>query len=128
MDKEKLRRVREVLEDIFKKNEDELKKVGVVVSTGNATYDMLDAVMKLKIIDFEDGEQADLDKMMWERYAQMYGMEKDWYGKTFKNDGKEYKIVGINPNKRSKPVIVDVNGKRYLVDERTIKMMMEMQK
>ena len=51
MNRAKIRNVREVLDRVMAQHADEFRKAGVLISTGNASFGMTDAKMRLFITD-----------------------------------------------------------------------------
>lgn len=116
MDREKIKNVRVVLDKILNQHRDELKNIGISVNLGNASFDNVSANIKISIVDIgEGGKVVDLRKTDWDRYAEMHGLKKEWLGQNLTMNGREYKIVGLDVKKRKNPVIVESNGKTFVV-------------
>jgi hypothetical protein len=48
-------------------------------------------------------------------YAGLYNLQADDLGKSFTVRGHKYTIVGLDPKKRTRPVIVEKDGKDYVM-------------
>jgi hypothetical protein len=52
----------------------------------------------------------------WDLYCAMFGLKKVWMGKTLLSNGKKVKIIGLLPNRRAWPVLVEsTQGKELLM-------------
>lgn len=76
------------------------KKFGVDIEGGNGTYagDTGSLKLNFKVA----GKNIEAER--WKEYAQMYGLNKSWIGKTFTDKGATYTIVGLRSG-RSRYVV-----------------------
>lgn len=66
----------------------------------------------------------------WDGWAWLYGIHKDWYGKTVNVTGAGPCIIrGIKPKAKKYPIIVEKisNGKRYKCNQTFIKENLELE-
>lgn len=95
-----------------KKIEAALAEIGqnynVTFNVGRITYSSTDstASARLKFETKTDGSGAVVDRaaQAWVKNCQYYGLKQEWLNQTFKAKADEYKIVGLQLNKRRFPV------------------------
>lgn len=115
MNRDKIKMVRMVVDNILKLHKADFEKAGITISTGSATFGDVDASMKLKILDLDSsGKAVDLRAKQWNTYAELYGMKKEWLGKLVMLSGRPFTIVGLDMKKRKNPVIIESMGKTYI--------------
>ena len=125
MDRIKIKNVGEVLDRIFSQHKDDFEKAGIKVTRGNSSFNEVSATIKVSVLDLVgNGQAVDLGKLKWEKYSDIYGMKKEWYGKSVKMNGRDYTIVGLEPKKRINNVIVECNGKKYLISPEQVTLRM----
>jgi hypothetical protein len=95
------------------------KANGVSIKTGNARFDDATATFKLNVASLmSDGTVVDTARRDYQQYAEVYGLKPEWLDQTFStmSDGT-YKIIGLLPNRRKKPVSVANirTGKKYIM-------------
>jgi hypothetical protein len=101
---------------------DALKSVaepyGVTVKRGRATYYTEDGRIEFKVTF----ALADSDRRLFESQARYYGLQAEDFGREFTHPtGKKFRIVGINPRARTRPIIVESDGKKYDMAEDIVK-------
>lgn len=104
-----------VLTDVRAALEVVAKKHGLGVVQRKSAYDMIIPKFELHLLDKKAG--AGIEQQLFERSAELLGLEKADFGKTFVASGKQYTISGMAPNpfRKSKPVIATrADGKRYV--------------
>lgn len=106
-----LKEFREDFQEAVKSLEE---KYGIIIQAKGITYEPSQFHFKVEVKNGstkEDVYQSDFN-----RYCSMYGLNQDDYMRTFTNQGQEYQIVGINPNKRKNSIIIKQvsNGKEYI--------------
>lgn len=93
-------------------------KYGIKVMGRTARVDAADGTYKFNIsYATPEGSATKLkkDEENFRFYANgsNTNLNPDWFGKKFRSGVNVYKIVGYNPKKRAKPVMLDCNGKSY---------------
>lgn len=103
------------------------EKYGVVIEPKKITYDSSSFVFKVEVLNGTN--QEDIKKENFERYCELYGLEKSDYGRTFKQGSSEFKIIGIDLGRRKKCIeLLDVrSGKQYVCPPNTIPFVWERQ-
>jgi hypothetical protein len=83
--------------------------------SGSISYNDQSFTMKIAITaNAADGKAVSKQELDWDKYANVYSLDKTLLGKSILMNGKPYKIVGLNPKKRVKPVVIEGNGKTYI--------------
>ena len=101
------------------------KKYGISIRTGNGSYSQLAASFKVELAVIGKGQEGEDPAVIrgaaaWHRSAPLYsmdGLQADWLGKSFESGGVTFTIVGLDPRKRTRPVLMrksDAPGKLYL--------------
>lgn len=102
--------------DITAALEEVAAKYNVVFTPGNAKYTDLTASLTLKMA-LQTGESEtplDADAVEYRRSCGFFQLKESWLFEIFRLDGKTYKVVGLKPNNRRYPVIVEAtSGARY---------------
>ena len=93
------------------------KRNNVKITRGNGRYGG-SASIKLDIEPLNANGQVDFRQTTegknFVRYATSYGLEESWLGKTFKSNGKSFKIIGLNTRASKMPIqAVTSNGTGY---------------
>lgn len=105
------------------------KELGVTFNVGNARYNETAATIKVEVATFgKKGEVRDRAAADFEKYAGLFGLKPSWLGKTFDRFGVRYKIVGLRTKAHKFPVIVESNGKRYKMDDESVRIRMQEKK
>ncbi len=125
MDRERCKAIRGLLQQILPLYADEFKQIGVSVRDGNAKFDTIigTATFKLEFVDLADnGEKVDIFAENFKRQAQYYGLNPEILGKKFtdKMRGNEFTVVGLNPAKRKKCILISDGNKTYITTPETI--------
>ncbi len=77
---------------------------GLSAELGNASYSADKATFKLNIVT---GDGSEAKEKEWNMYARMFDLPENLIGKSFKNKGRTFTIVGIAPRSRKFPVLVE---------------------
>ncbi len=98
------------------------KKFNLEFATESGRYDDLQYTVRLRAtLINEQGESG--DKLTWDKYAALYGLEKEDFGKVF-NTGtaKTFKIVGVSPRRTKRPIVGEdiITKKRFVFEPHTI--------
>jgi hypothetical protein len=90
-------------------------KHGVKLVIGYTTYEATTMTIKVEAGVIENGIALTIEAREFQVNADLYGFQPTDLGRTFTHTGTTYRIIGLNPAKRSKPVLCeDPTGKRYL--------------
>lgn len=105
------------------------EKHGLAINVGDCSFTEATATFKVLVaMGGENGESAQALKAQadWRTYASAFGLDAAWLGRTFTNGGNTFRIDGLLPNKRAKPILVTRtdNGKQYVfrVEDVTLRM------
>lgn len=90
-DKTNLKEIREDFQCVVKDIEE---KYGIIITMGNISYSALEFTTKLTVTSNETISE-DFERKEFEKYCSAYGLKKEDYGRTFRNGGKEYKLIGF---------------------------------
>jgi hypothetical protein len=122
MDRVKIKNVRAVLEKILAAHAEELKQAGVSLSAGNASFNDVSATLKLTVTDLQaDGQAVDLKKEDWNRYAEIFGMKKEWLGSAITMNGARHVITGLSPKRHKNCVnIRSERGAEYITSPEVV--------
>jgi hypothetical protein len=107
------------------------EKYNVKFDLGRITYSSTDntASARLKFETKTDANGAAVDRaaQTWAKNCQYYGLKAEWLNQTFKAKGGEYKIIGLDVNKRRFPVqtIRLSDGKSFGWAEDSVRMLMD---
>ncbi|MBD9511567.1 hypothetical protein IB265_32955 [Ensifer sp. ENS10] len=71
---------------------------GVDLSCGGGLYGDHNPHIKIAVSVRDNGSGMTSAEASFRRYAAMYGMQPDWFGKAVVIDRTAYEIVGIKPN------------------------------
>jgi len=91
--------IQEKMVEKLKEIENEL---GIKFESQGCSFGDIEATFKIKGII----AGTDPGKDKFEKYCNLYGLEKSDFGKTFSERGKEYKITGILTSSRKYPIEV----------------------
>jgi len=106
-DRKNLDQVRGVINTAL---ETALADFGLSAKLGNISY--LENTFSAKLT-VNCGTTADGERAEFEKYAPMFGLTADTYGKMVTHNGKLFTVVGLKPRSRKYPVIARANGVRY---------------
>lgn len=101
IDKQMLEQFRKDFQEAVKGLE---SKYGMVISLGRITYGYDEFVGKLEAKSGDDKDEV--MKREFEQNCASVGLDPEDYGQVFTQQGKEYKIIGLDLSKRKYPVIV----------------------
>jgi hypothetical protein len=85
-----------------------LEKYGLTASIGKITFGDTQFTAKLEVKTANNG-QAEFVK-----YAKLFNLKPEWFGKTFDFKGTTYEIVGLDASKRKFPVVIRGNDGKTL--------------
>ena len=97
-----------------------MKKHGISIEIGNISFSGEQFTTKLtaKTGSSTTEESA---KNEWEKYATVYGMKPEWFGKKVFISGSNHTITKLLPSKRKNIVqITSADGKKYITSAATI--------
>lgn len=104
MDKAKVKALREQLQEVIDTHLPEVVG-GVSVKVGNAVFDPALGRVTFKV-EVVEGNADDVAKKEWERYAPMYELPVEAFGKTIKYDGlRSFTLSGFSPKSSRFPVL-----------------------
>jgi len=93
------------------------KKLGVDISTGNASYSAENASFKVKVATLgADGTVRDEEAEAFKKNAFMFGLKPEMLNTTFKSfAGDTFEIVGLATRSRKYPVLAKniLSGKTF---------------
>ena len=121
---------KQMLKDLRPEIEDALKgiseKYGITMKLGNGHFGGLTGDYKLLLTTTgENGETP--ESRDFTMYAATFGMDKEWFGKTFQSNGHTYTIKGILPRKRKMPILLDrSDGTQRIMDEKSVRRLMRL--
>jgi hypothetical protein len=99
---------RQMLEQFRKDFQEAVKglesKYGMVISLGRITYGYDEFTGKLEVKSGADKD--DVMKREFEKNCSYVGLDPEDYGQVFTQQGKDYKIIGLDLAKRKYPVII----------------------
>jgi hypothetical protein len=123
------------LDSLRKKIESALADIGekcnISFKLGRITYSSEDNTAKTTL-KFEtkvnsSGAVVDRAAQAWAKNCQYHGLKQEWLNQTFKSKGDEYKIIGLQLNKRRFPVqtIRVSDGHSFGWNEESVRMLMD---
>lgn len=100
------------------------KKHGVSMSIGKISFSAQQCSTTLSMVAAcNTGEAQNPEKVNWDKYAELFGLSKDDFGKTFQDGGKTYKVDGVAPRSTRFPIIVErEDGQRFKFPESRVKL------
>jgi len=86
------------------------------IKLGNITYDNQSFRSKMEVItQNEEGEIESKERIDYRTQCHFFGLEPEWLDASFRADNRDWKIVGLKPRARKRPVIAEsANGKKYV--------------
>lgn len=110
---------RELLRTIRTDLSEQLKVLGerhgvAITLANNTTFDSTQAKFAVNILTDAEGE-TNTNVIMFNRYHEILGVSATALNATYVNQGKTYKVITLDINKRKYPIIVESGGKRYKV-------------
>jgi hypothetical protein len=94
------------------------KKYGLSLVRGNGTFSPTNYRLKVEFNVVQDGATAATRQEVvdFQRSAHFYGLDPSDLGKTVNVYGKMYKIIGLMPNRRRYPILVEtVKGRQVCI-------------
>jgi hypothetical protein len=90
-------------------------KYGIKLAPAKGTYTNDNLKVRLEFSEpTKSGEFMDSEAKELQKYASIYGLPEDAYGKEFYDNGRKYKVVGIAPRRSRFPIIVQrEDGKKF---------------
>lgn len=90
------------------------EKYGVIIQSQKITYESDRFHFKVEVKNGTSKE--DVNQIDFNKYCKLYGLQPEDYLRTFAVQGEQYQIVGINPAKRKKTIIIKKlsNGLEYI--------------
>jgi hypothetical protein len=122
--RDNLRELRPKLEAALKAFGDEN---GIVLSFGSISFSGNECHTKLKMATMGEATDADeaievMEKTKFERYAKMFGLEPEHFGKEIRVRNELFTISGIAPNRPKFPInATRADGKRFKLGLDTVK-------
>ena len=93
------------------------EKHNLTVRAHGGTLNDLGAILKFEFKVVGD-TLANAEKIEFERYAHLFGLEPTDYGMSFTTGGKTYKLVAFNMKRRKYPIVVEESdGERRLFSD-----------
>lgn len=114
-DQKNLRLLRTEIDNALKSIAD---KYNIQIKAGNASYSSSGetATFKLELATKKNGNIAnkkdEIQRKTFEVYAEMIGLNKEDLDKSFSNEGKVYKIIGMNARSQKSPIIIERSDKK----------------
>lgn len=86
-------------------------KFQVKIEFGNISYQEECFDIKCKV----SRTDIDIDKVIWDKYCEIYGLHSEDYKKIVNIDGERFQLSGIDMKKRKYPIVATnvLNGKSY---------------
>jgi|WetSurSiteA1Bulk_404760.scaffolds.fasta_scaffold92956_2 hypothetical protein len=113
--------LKEVREDINKALASVMAKHGLTIDLGNISYTGDQFTSKITAKVTNGGTKEDVAKREWDRWAPLYGMKAEWFGKEVRIGGSLLTITGIDHKKRKNIVqITSKNGTNYVTSKQEI--------
>ena len=101
------------------------KKHEAKISLGSirfSSYEFSGKITVKKIsIPVSDGKTISPEQYEFEKYCELYGLQKEDFGKTFSMSGKEFRISGINVKASKNCINITGNGKQYKTSVEQVK-------
>ena len=108
--------LRDLSADIQKTLKDLGETYGVSFTMGSIRFSTSQATFKLTAsIMSAAGVVVDVDRDNYTKHADSFGLDSSWLDKTFTEFGKTFKIVGLQPRRTKNPVLVERDGKKYIM-------------
>lgn len=107
MDREKLRKVVGVIEEMLKVNEDVLEELGVGVKTGRGRFGTVNAQLTLEIGDLkEDGSVESREAESYRLFCSYHVLPANLLNQTTLYKNRKWELVGLKPNSHKYPVLM----------------------
>lgn len=90
------------------------EKYGIDISKGRGTFSNTNFTMKIEMsVVGDDGNAVTKEVRDYQSYAHLYDLSPEWLGKTFMNNGREFKICGLSMKAKKYPVLAECDGDTY---------------
>lgn len=107
----------------------ELKALGVVARTRGASYDPRGGLTTVKVeagLVTESGEVASRESAAWKSAASLFDLPADGLGRSFRLNGRTWKVTGLKPAARKMPVCVQGDdGRSYKMGADTVRLALQ---
>lgn len=80
------------------------EKYGIHIKVGKISYSNTDATIKVEIAK-KDPDGKSMEQAEFERLCSIYGFEPKDYLMSFTDGGRNFVLIGFNPNARSMPYL-----------------------
>lgn len=91
------------------------EKHGLRISDAGGTIGTTECVFKIKAAVTDRKAAADAAKVEWDKYAEVLGYKKAWFGKSFRQGNSIHTITGVAPTRAANPIKAkNARGKEYL--------------
>lgn len=81
---------------------------------GNASFDAKTVSFKLEaVVKSKDGSVQSIEEINFLKHAELYGLAKTDLGRTFMYQGREFRISGLNPRARKRPIFAMLGDSLY---------------
>lgn len=119
-DREIINTMREKMQDVLQKIAGEL---GLDITIGGYRFDSLKATTKVTLKIRDNGEGKSADELEWNKWANMIGLKKEWFGKKFMYKGMRFTVIGLKRSRRKYPVLAEelMDGRKLCFPIETIK-------
>lgn len=97
------------------------KEFGVTIANHGGTVGKHEGVIKLGVKVNTTASGINPEEENFKRYAELFGMKPDWFGKWVPVNGTPHKIVGLNARASKNTVIIESKrGTRYVTNAEVI--------
>lgn len=116
MDRQKLKKIIDIVNEMLKINEDVFEEIGVRLSYCGARFSRDGGgVLKIEIVEKnEDGTENSLESSNYKAMCRIYGLTEDLLGKKCNFRGSEFTLVGLRPKGKRYPIVMQrSDGKKF---------------
>jgi len=103
---------------------------GIAIQCGRCGFSPENATLKLELsVKTPEGAVVSRERKDYTDFAEVYGLDPAWLDKTFVTGGETYKITGLRPKGRKRPVLCQqlANGKTFVFPVDAVKAYMKVQ-
>ena len=101
------------------------KKYEAKISLGDIRFSSYEfsgrITVKKTSIPISDGKTISPEQYEFEKYCELYGLQKEDFGKVLTMNGRKFKISGINTKASKNCVNITGNGKQYKTSVEQVK-------